>query len=140
MAKAESKSTTRRAVLAGIATAPALAAPAVAAAGAYAPPDPIFVAIERHRTALVAFETAPSDDELDAAGDVHRDALGDLLGTKPTTVAGCVAVLRYVDDLVHEGHGGMFDDCGLFDSWCEPVSRPGGSFLGLIADALASLR
>jgi hypothetical protein len=40
----------RRAVLAGIATAPALAAPALALSG----PDPIFAAIERHRAAYAA--------------------------------------------------------------------------------------
>jgi hypothetical protein len=123
-------STTRRTVLAGIATAP-LAAPAVALA-----PDPVFAAIERHRVALVAFVTAHGEDELDEAGDVHQDALVELLETKPTTAAGCVAVLRYVDGLICEGHGGIFDDCGLFDGWFEPVARPGGAFLGLIADAI----
>jgi hypothetical protein len=42
-----SKTTTRRAILAGIAAAPALA---LSGAG----PDPIFAAIERHRAALAA--------------------------------------------------------------------------------------
>ena len=41
----------RRAILAGIATAPALAAPAFALSNG-GPPDPIFAAIERHRAGL----------------------------------------------------------------------------------------
>ena len=44
----QTKNTTRRAVLAGIATAPALAAPALALSG----PDPIFAAIEQHKVAF----------------------------------------------------------------------------------------
>jgi hypothetical protein len=134
MAEADSKSTTRRTVLAGIV--------AVTVSGETASgetPDPVFAAIERHRVALVAFVTAHGDDEIDAAGDIHHEALADLLETKPTTVAGCAAVLRYVEGLVHEGHGGIFHDCGLFDCWFEPVSRPGSAFLGLIADALVGL-
>lgn len=45
------RTTSRRAVLAGIATVPALAAPALAMSG----PDPIFAAIELHRVAHAAY-------------------------------------------------------------------------------------
>jgi hypothetical protein len=95
-------------------------------------------AIDRHRTALAAYTTATDDDQVGDAGNSHCDALANLLETKPTTVAGCAAVLRYVQGLVRDGHGGMFDECGLFEGWYEPVSEPARHFLGLIAEALAS--
>jgi hypothetical protein len=47
----QTKNTTRRAILAGIATVSALAAPGLALSG----PDPIFAAIERHRADADAY-------------------------------------------------------------------------------------
>jgi hypothetical protein len=138
MAKAEMRSTTRRAVLAGIATAPALAAPAIALGAEPAEGDPIYAAIERHRAALAEFEAARSEEELNETGDAHVDALADLLETKPTTAAGCAAALRYVGDLVAYGPAGLSEETGLFANWAE-VSESGRQFLGLIADALERL-
>jgi hypothetical protein len=74
MAKANYDSTTRRAVPAGIAAAPALAAPALATGT-----DPIFAAMDRHRTALAAYTTATDDDQVGDAGNAHCDALANLL-------------------------------------------------------------
>jgi hypothetical protein len=53
--------------------------------------DPIYAAIERHRTALKASEAEPSQALLDAQGD----ALRDLLATAPTTRAGVFAAFEY---------------------------------------------
>jgi hypothetical protein len=53
--------------------------------------DPIYAAIERHRTALKASEAEPSQDLLDAQGDGMRD----LLATAPTTRAGVFAAFEY---------------------------------------------
>ena len=83
--------TSRRAVMASIATA------SVASAGAIATPavinpatDPIFAAIERHRVAAAAY--AMSDPNSDHEGDwlalaEDEDALEALLTTRPTTAA-----------------------------------------------------
>jgi hypothetical protein len=109
--------TSRRAVLAGIAAAPALAAPALAEIGSS--PDPIFAAIERHKVAFrtsqeagrirvytVDCEEAPEYDavkhkaaeEADcAATDASNDAAYALTTIRPTTMAGALALLRYVE-------------------------------------------
>jgi len=54
--------------------------------------DPIYAAIERHRTAVKASEGEPSQALLDA----QSDALRDLLATAPTTKAGALAALEYL--------------------------------------------
>jgi hypothetical protein len=71
--------------------------------------DPIFAAIERHRqaeAALLAFEYAEEDDaalaEMDRLCDVTDAAAWALVETQPTTLAGCIAILKYVAD---EGDG-----------------------------------
>jgi hypothetical protein len=119
MAQADSHNTktpSRRAVLSGAAGA-ALAtttAPAVAAAGILAEPDPIFAAIEAHRAAEAAF-TATVDDEAeteehdprrpavviayDRASDNADAAAWALIENPPTTIAGAAALLRYADKL-----------------------------------------
>jgi len=66
--------TSRRAVLAGAATMPALAVPAIATA---AEPDPIFAAIERHRSAWAALESHCGDcsrNEANYTDDMHKAA------------------------------------------------------------------
>lgn len=91
--------TSRRAMLAGLAATPSIAATTVAVAGrAPAAPDPILALIERHREAYEA-EHRPGpwgDEELDAAMNAEGLALEILLSTKPTTLAGCCAALRYI--------------------------------------------
>jgi hypothetical protein len=111
-----SKDHSRRAVLAGIATAPALAAPALALTSAG--PDPIFAAIENHKGLNAAFsralllkdtfegehgfsDTSPQHDDLvrreDETCDAEREACDEMLATVPTTFAGVLALLRYVE-------------------------------------------
>jgi hypothetical protein len=77
-------------------------------------PDPIFAAIEEHRTAFMRRLKAgriyshlgdvdapgyQAPEEADAeAYQAKRDAEFDLVETEPTTHAGIVALLAYVDD------------------------------------------
>jgi len=68
-------------------------------------PDPVFAAIARHREAYRAHGQALAiTSELDSveleaaathAGDVELQAALALLDTRPTTIAGCIALLRY---------------------------------------------
>ena len=103
-----STTTSRRAVLAGIATAPALAAPALALSG----PDPIFALIEQHRAADAYWDTLNHEDDeakYDAAADAayaHANVLGQ---TQPTTLAGVLAIMRY-----RREHGVAFPGYHLF--------------------------
>ena len=124
-------STSRRAVVAGIATASAASVTAIAAPVNINPAtDPIFAAIERHRGAAAVY--AASDPDTDPEGDAlalieDEDAREVLLTTRPTTLAGCAAVLRYVAsyDADH--------DISLFDL------ADGATFMRRIADAIEAL-
>jgi hypothetical protein len=106
-----STTTNRRAVPAGIAAAPALAAPALALTA----PDPIFAVIDRYKTAVAARwvalsacmgygepkpfpedgpESAAAESVHDTARDREFELLDKLLATSPTTVAGMAALLQ----------------------------------------------
>lgn len=73
--------------------------------------DPIFEAIERHRqldAAHAAVCEAESemdqetfDDASGAACIAAFDALEDLVAMTPTTLAGCIAMLRYCHEVTH---------------------------------------
>lgn len=105
--------TTRRHILAGAAALPALAAPAALASLA---PDPIFAAIEAHRAAYQAhidlISNVPSiDDDLICSGaeyeathELSEQTAIDLTCIEPTTIAGVIALLAYVD---HFNRGGI---------------------------------
>ncbi len=111
--------TSRRAVLAGAATLPALAVPAVAGS---LTPDPINAVIERYLAAKGDYSAAvekqgalekslpfekcrdfegctpdprwiAAEIEVDDTGDEHEDALEELLTTRPTTIEGVVSLL-----------------------------------------------
>lgn len=135
-----SATSTRRAILAGAATLPALSVPAIAAAA-----DPIFAAIERHRQAEAAFtaachamDNAPSLEGAEALVGARLDRAVQeytvLTGMTPTTVAGCAALLRYIE--AHEAkyrHEGVV----LFsDSGSDEIRTAGKSLLSRIASAL----
>jgi hypothetical protein len=104
----------RRAVLAGVAVLPTLAAPAAAIANLT--PDPIFAAIEAHRAAyaervrcLIAADIMPisaippaAKEAADAAHDAEYEAIIDLIETLPTSAAGVAAVARYAVDFGEE--------------------------------------
>jgi hypothetical protein len=119
----------RRAVLAGIAAAPALVAPALALTGAG--PDPIFAAIKRHKASYAAFghflelkdkfedehgreHASPEHEEWqrreDEACDAESSATTEMVATVPTTIAGVVALLRYVDEAHAGGNKLLYDE------------------------------
>ena len=94
----------RRTVLAGAA---AVAAPVPALASISDGPDPIFAAIDAHRTALVAAKGSPDDaghvveigdDALTLLCDAEVAAAGAMLAMPPTTLAGLRALLRHVSE------------------------------------------
>ncbi len=102
----------RRALVVGAASIPALALPAVAMAATE--PDPIFAAIEAHREIFVRMlraarhnanldEDSPAKEEAEASDDAARaienDAQLELANVEPTTLAGVLALLAYLDDL-----------------------------------------
>jgi hypothetical protein len=111
--------------------------------------DPIFAAIERHRTVMQPYDAAvdarasyeESDEseveKMDAAVDVAQERCTetavDLINTSPTTIAGVVSALRYIreqlkDDgeymphhLIHESPGDARDTIGWVDAFLEPL-------------------
>ena len=101
----------RRDAIASLAALPAMAAATIAAAhNGPVVDDPIFTAIERHRRALDAFESADEVSEpnrFEAAADELHAASEALFATAPTTVAGCLALMDWMiadadgDDLEH---------------------------------------
>ena len=122
--------TSRRAVLAGAAALPALAMPAIASSAS----DPLFAAIEHHRIARAAFwDESVSEEIMAERGKEADQELADLLATRPTTVAGMVAVLRYLDHHLEQFEDG---DQHLFANASDPVGSAGKAFLVMIAAAL----
>lgn len=118
--------------VASLASASAIAAPAIAEKSAS---DPIFALIERHRAAAAYYKTTSPDidrDEDDAAELADCEALCDLIGTAPTTLAGCAAVLRYFSDYLDE-------DDGPIGHWIEPFRTAGANFMPTIAGAIEEL-
>jgi len=127
--------TSRRALIAGASMLPALAiipAMAVDAGGV----DPIFAAIERHRTLRAVYWSGEevTDDVMDARCKVADHALTDLLTISPTTIAGCAAVLRHVDQ-----HLRQYEDAETqpFGNCSDPLLSAGAAFLASIAAVLA---
>jgi hypothetical protein len=117
------KGLSRRGVLAGVAVAAALPIPAAAPA---AGPDPIFAAIEKHRTAAAVWDAAvdvrsnfndlyitneqrQQRDELDnAVEDAWRpceQAGVDLINTSPTTLGGIARALNYIREQMLQDDG-----------------------------------
>lgn len=116
--------TSRRAVLAGIATAPVV--------DIWRPaPDPIYAAIERHRAALAASEAAVDissrlrDDapehvaamKVTDEADAELEASGRALAATATTLPGLAAMLTYLAGLTADDN---FDG----GNWRVPVSVP----------------
>jgi RES domain-containing protein len=105
----------RRATLAGAASLPAMSISAVA--------DPIYATIEEHRRLFaVRGATLESNDDWDspkamAASEAEWQAADRLLNTRPVTVAGVAALLRYLYEFERE-HPDTFW-CGPDGSWGE---------------------
>jgi hypothetical protein len=106
-----SKSRTRRAVLAGIAAAPALATPALALSGA-GRPDPILALIEKHRVAHDVRERCDDGEHMDAVNETAWAIEEALARTRPTTLAGILAIMRYERELSDRPFEHSYD---LFD-------------------------
>jgi hypothetical protein len=59
-------------------------------------PDPIFAAIDVHKATWAVFMAADSDEANDAACAKDADAIRAMVHTIPTTLAGLLALVRYV--------------------------------------------
>ena len=108
------RTTSRRTILAGIAASPALTAPALAGISSQSGliDDPIFAAIEKHKTVfLLSLEprrlesNTPYHDPVEtiirraasAAHDAADEAANALTTIRPTTHAGVLALLQHVE-------------------------------------------
>jgi hypothetical protein len=99
-------------------------------------PDPIFAAIERHKALNAAFshtlrlkdafergsgfdDDSPEHEDLerreDETCDAEREACDEMVATVPTTLAGLLALLRYVD--WHERLSRFADQFNVSLSW-----------------------
>ena len=125
----------RRAILAGAASVPALASPA-AFASATAAVDPIYAAIEAHRTANFEFhddenivdEDHPQyEDEMWRLSDATEAAAVNLCDVQPTTIAGAIALLNYYAEVM-VSHDGEDWPVELEDKQ-DGVEKPFGYFL-----------
>ena len=97
--------------------------------------DPIFAAIKAHQEAWDLARQA-SDDDIDALMKAEADKLAELLGMTPTTIAGCAAMMRWIEtysrDEANQSH--------LFHDWDDPWSEPGSTLLGRLAAVIEKAR
>ena len=97
-------------------------------------PDPIFAVIEKHRLADAAYdnslERGVDKSVKGELSDLEVAALIALLRTKPASLRGCLAALRYVADWAET------NDAGLFHDWIGPLRLAGAEFLPMIGDAI----
>lgn len=65
-------------------------------------PDPIFAAIEKYRRADAHHGhcCGLSDDSANEAGDASFDAMIEMVETVPTTLAGAVALLKFIESRI----------------------------------------
>jgi hypothetical protein len=96
--------------------------------------DPIFAAIEVHQVAR-ALTVAASDaddhdkDALNAPNEAETDRLAELLAMTPVTLAGCAAMMRYVEAYLRDEDYNR----NLFSEWADPWSEPGATLLSRLA-------
>jgi hypothetical protein len=93
-----------------------------------APIDPIFAAIERVRQLDAAWSAVNSDEDqgaFDAASGAAWEALRDLVRMTPTTIPGCVAMMRYINNIGMglEGTGRPFRDTSLENATDDLLDR-----------------
>ncbi len=134
--------TSRRALLSGAATIPlamALRTPANARTGK----DPVFAAIERHRRLATAWDAwagreSDPDPELDADwSEADAARLEGVMRTSPTTAAGCIAMLRYVEDYAGRTGGALFAQ--FAGGPLGGVGDAGAHFLSNVAAAIEAI-
>ena len=66
--------------------------------------DPIFAVIERRKRTAAAARAAKGDREQNRTCDADIAAMCKLVTTVPTTIAGMLALGRYIDECVTRGH------------------------------------
>jgi len=118
----------------------AIAAAAVVPTAALAAdgPDPVFAAINRHRQIEAAYVTACYEPDVQATAvsklsHESSEALGELVAMTPTTLAGCAALLRYL-----EAHENSYDEYVILDNHSDNVRVPARDLLSRIAASLDS--
>lgn len=96
--------------------------------------DPVFAAIEHHRLADAAYDDALERHAAESIKGTRlnqeRAALIAFLRTKPETLAGSLAALRYLADYAENNHDGLFGNTG------GELRSAGAAFLPMIADAI----
>jgi hypothetical protein len=85
----------RRSLVAGAASLPALAAGSATAATIEVAPDPVFALVDAYRKACAQTEAA-DEQHVFAACDAQAEAVRKLCHTPPTTFAGLAAALGFV--------------------------------------------
>jgi hypothetical protein len=125
----------RRAVVAGIAAAPTLAAPALA----LNEPDPIFASERSKEQAEEDWYQRNGMAELKAAAGTatiaEERALLALLTIRPTTIAGMAALLDYAT--AHSGENGEREGTDIFDH--EAINKAGEGFYRHLAYSLRTI-
>ena len=93
--------------------------------------DPIFAAIKAHQAAWKLAREA-GDHDIDALMAAEANRLAELLRTTPTTIAGCAAMMRWIETYTRDeaNHSHLFCD------WDDPWSEPGSTLLGRLAEVI----
>ena len=94
--------------------------------------DPVLAKLESHLALEAAWlKTGEGGRDLDTAlGDKVSKSYAKLIRTAPTTLAGCAALLRYVEQTEEMAAAGLFSNCS------NPVKRNGKNLLSRIATIL----
>ena len=90
--------------------------------------DPIFAAIKAHQ-ATWELACEASDDDIDALMAAEAERLAELLRMMPTTIAGCAAMMRWIETYSRD----EANQSNLFHDWDDPWSEPGSTLLGRLA-------
>ena len=134
----KTNSTTRRELIQRSATALAVGAVAVPATvvstvASAAGPDPIFALIEAHKGAMAESVKLGSVQSYELVDDAQTA----LLTTKPTTLAGAAAVLKYVSSFWIDGNDSSAKGLPVYEPLAhDDELRAGNGFLPMIAVAL----
>ena len=65
------------------------------------------------------------DDDIDALMDAEAGQLAELLKMTPTTIAGCAAMMRWIETYTRDDA----NNSHLFCDWDDPWSEPGSTLL-----------
>ena len=93
--------------------------------------DPIFDAIKAHQAAWNLAREASGDD-IDALMAAEGGRLAELLRMTPITIAGCVAMMRWIETYSCDEANNSYP----FSDWADPWSEPGSTLLGRLATAI----